>query len=160
RALGPAAYRRIQHVQAALGEGCVNPAHHGRRVRGEIEVGRPLAKPGGEALGAERHRLDLGWARQRGEHHLGRLGDLAGALHPDRARREMRLRRRAPYVVHHELDSGLLKVTRHVRAHGADTDEAYLHDPLPCDPISARTYYFSKTSLASSAADMAVGQPE
>src|SRR4029078_9017732 len=50
---------------------------------------------------------------------------------PDRARFEMRRGGVLAQVVDHDLETGLLQMARHVRAHGADTDETDWHENLP-----------------------------
>ena len=78
------------------------------------------------------------------------LGDLTGRVRPHRARRQMRRRRLAAHVVHHQLMPALLlQIGRHAGAHGAEPDEPDLH-----------AFFSSKTCLTTFAADIALGQPE
>ena len=81
-------------------------------------------------FGPERHLLDIGRHRQRGEDDLGLLADLLWRIGPDRAFRQERLGRGAAQIVHDKLVPGLLQIGRHALAHHAEPDKSDAHLPL------------------------------
>ena len=136
RAGRPPAHRRIEHVRALGGKGLVNFFHDALRVCRQIEVGRALFYTFDQAIGPERDALDIGRLGQRGEDHVGLLGQRARRIRPFGARLQMMARRLPVQVVHHDLVSGLENVGGHLATHGAEPDEAddnvigHRHSPL------------------------------
>src|SRR4029453_10331754 len=65
RALGPAAHRRVEQVEALLGEGGVEPPDQPRRVGAEIEEGRAPIHAADQPIRAQRHRFHLGRGGER-----------------------------------------------------------------------------------------------
>ena len=146
----PAAHRRVEYMRPARREQPMQPPHQRGRIGAEVEERAALAHAVDEPLRAESDLLDLGRARQRGEHDLRRLRHRARRVLPDRARGQMRGGRRLPHVVHDELVPGGLEIRRHASAHGAETDESDLHwGFLPrhlgtrCDALSTGRRRFS-----------------
>ena len=128
----PAADRRIQHIEVLLGEGGVDLAHDRDRIGRHVEERGIGLHPLDQAVGPQRHRLDIGRNGEGGENHLGCFGDLARRIGPDGALGEERLGRGAIEVVDGELVAGVLQFGRHALAHHAEPDETYAHlDPPP-----------------------------
>ncbi len=108
RALGPAADRRVEHMDAALGQHAVQPANHRRRIGGQIEIHGARLQAGDQAVvRVEDDAFDLGRAGQAGEHHLGRLGDGARAIGPCRPGFDLRFRHPPVKVVHDDVEPRL-----------------------------------------------------
>ena len=132
----PAAHRRIEHMRALGGKGLVNFLHDALRVCRQIEIGSPRSYAFDQAIGPERDALDIRRFRQRGEDHVGLLGQCARRVRPLGARLQMMARRLPVQVVHHDLVSGLEDVGGHLATHGAEPDEAdnnvagHRHSPL------------------------------
>ena len=81
--------------------------------------------------GPERHRLDLGRAGQRGEHHVALPRHLGRRIGPDGAVLDVAVGRGASRVVNDDLVLGLLQVGGEARAHDAEPDESDFHLMLP-----------------------------
>ena len=109
------------------------------RIGREVEPGRAALDAGEQAVGRERDLLDVGRLRQRGEDHVGLLGERARRVGPDRAGGEVRRGGILPQVVDDELVAGLLQIGRHAGAHGAEPDKSDLHvsSPLTAVPLPA-----------------------
>ena len=90
-----------------------------RTIVGELvdksKYALPRLMPREQTVFAERHRLDLGRAGERGEDELGGLGDGARRVRPCRAGREIGLGRDATQIMDDQLVAGLLQVRRHAR---------------------------------------------
>ena len=127
-AAGAAADRRIQHVEVLLGEDRVDLAHHRDRVGRHVEKRGVGLHALDQTVLAERHRLDIGRHRQRGEDDLRGCGELArGESAHSAPFAEKRLGRGAVEVVDDELVAGLLQIGRHALAHHAEPDETDAH---------------------------------
>ena len=109
-------------------------------------VDRARAHPRQQAAVAERDRLHLRRARQRGEHHLAGLRHLARRGGPARARVQVRLGGLRAQVVHDERVAGLLHVERHAGAHDAQPDESHVHGSLPHLTRSASSAFQSNST--------------
>lgn len=127
RALRPAADRCVEHVDILLGEGGIDPAHQRRRIGRQVEIGAVRLHAGEQPIRPEWHRLDLGRARQRGEHHFAVLAERLRAVRPDRAGGEEFFGRCSADVMNDQLVTDLLQIGRHAIAHGAEPDKTDLH---------------------------------
>ena len=107
RAPGPAADRRVQHVDAAGGGLLVDAADERGGAGAEVEVDLALAQALEDAVLAQAHGLDLGGAGQGGEHDFRRLGDFAGGVGPVRAGFQVPGGGLTPDVVHHHFVAAL-----------------------------------------------------
>ena len=123
-------------MRASGGKGLVNFLHDALSVGRQIEIGRALFDAFDQAVGPERDALDVRRLGQRGEDHVGLLGQRARRIRPLGARLQMMARRLPVQVVHHDLVSGLENVGGHLATHGAEPDEAddnvirHRHSPL------------------------------
>ena len=140
RALRTAGHRRVEHVRALLGERRGEFFDKTLRIGREIEPGRAALDAREKAIGRKRDLFDVERLRQRGQHHIGLLGDGARRVGPHGAGGDVRCGGIFPQVVDDQLVAGLLKVGRHAGAHGAEPDKTDLHGYLPRSsrPVQAR----------------------
>src|SRR6202030_78195 len=100
----------------------------------------------------ERHLLDIGRHRQRGEDDLALLADLLWRIGPDRALREERLGRRAAQIVPDKVVPRLLQIRRHAFAHHPEPDNSDAHLSLRQSPTRYGTSFAPRRARAQAAA--------
>jgi hypothetical protein len=123
-ARGAAAYGRVEHVRAFLGECGVELLHDARRIGGQVEIGRAGFYTAHKSIRSERDRFHIGRLRQGREDHIALACERARGIGPDGAGIEMMTGRLPLQVVDDQPEASLLQVGGHAAAHDAQPDES------------------------------------
>ena len=130
-AVGPAADRCIHHFNALLLHRRVEAAHHGRRVRAEIEIGAALVEPRRQAVFPEDDGLDFGRPRERCEDDIALRRHFLGRGRPLGTNVQMRIGGVAIDVVDDKRILTFDGIEGDTGTHGTETDKSDFHDELP-----------------------------